>query len=181
MCSKRAEKIGQKEFVLCRNSLLRMLANKTGHLVSWSVLRDMERWIIYVAVPTRRGTFQKKRVKHEPPYRHAAGWVLLSGLSAKLQHKYYQKWSLPGPYWPEICDEVDFCEVLSTIRKDEGLIKTVDDRVELAVPVFRKNHMIAAISLSMPTSKVTHSLRENVFRMLLATAKTMEKSEEDSC
>jgi DNA-binding IclR family transcriptional regulator len=159
-------KLKKDGVILSRFLRLKMVADETGHAVSWSVLRCGERMILCAAAPGKRGTLLKKRVKHEPPYRHAAGWVLLAGLSPKMQHTAYKRWGVPGEYYPEICDEADFRDVLAAIRKNNGLIKPANDRIEMAVPVFREKRIVAVISLTLPKDKTSAEKTQDVFSRL---------------
>jgi DNA-binding IclR family transcriptional regulator len=164
---------------LGRISRLKSFADATGHTVSWSILRSGERMILYVVAPAQQGTLLKKRIKHEPPYRHAAGWMLLSGLSPRMQHAYYKRWHVPGEYWPEICDEADFRQVLATIRKNGGLVKSVEDRTEIAAPILRQDRVIAAISLSLSMEKTSVEESQELLSHLQETARDISQ-EEDS-
>jgi DNA-binding IclR family transcriptional regulator len=163
--------------VLSRISQLKLFADETGHSVSWSVLRGGERVILFVTAPARRGTLLKKRIKHEPPYRHAAGWMLMAGLSPRMMRAYYKKWGVPGDYWPEMCDEADFLQVLRTVQKNGGLVKSVDDRTEIAAPILREDRIIAAISLSLSMEKTSAEKSQELLSRLQETAR--EISQED--
>ncbi len=140
-----------------------------------AVLRKNNRVIIH-----EEKSFHELRVhniREKNAYDTSTGRLILAYLSKPDQHRYVQKYGLPGQgIWPEVEDEEDLINALARIKK-RGVAKQVSAAhiVGLAVPVVQGGGQVAALGIYLPESRFLPSKRDYILSELRQAAEQIHQ------
>ncbi|MEO7766006.1 MAG: IclR family transcriptional regulator C-terminal domain-containing protein [Ferruginibacter sp.] len=111
-------------------------------------------------------------------YPTASGRLLLSFLPEKVQEQLVDSFGLPdATMWPGIKSKPQLMAALKKIKTDQ-LVQTLSAHhiVGLAIPVFKKGQVIAALSVYLPESRFKPAHRDNIIKLMYRAANKIKES-----
>lgn len=137
-------------------------------------MKDNNRIILHQVTNTHE--LQVNTSPEKNAYLTASGRVMLAFKNPKEQEKFIQEYGLPGQMWPEIGSEKDLIIYLNKIKEKQMAIHHADsDIVGVAVPIFKKDKLIASLGVYLPETRFKYKKQELIFTELKNTAEYINK------
>lgn len=140
------------------------------------VIRGTKRITIYDVASTQ--ALHVRSSQERSVYETATGRLLLSFYGPAEREAFIQQAGLPEPkVWPEIESREYLEQALDKIRRDElAMTKSASHIVGLAVPVRRKENVIASLSVFLPDSRFNAVRKKEIVTALRRSAAEIEEN-----
>jgi len=164
-----------QSLVAASTDLMEELVNKINETCILAVLKNNKR-IVLNEVQANNDLQVKTKVEADI-YPTASGRILMSFLPDKELNQLIQSIGLPEPsIWAGIKSETNLLNALKKIRTDQ-MVQTLNPNhiVGLAIPVFKKGQVIAALSVYLPKSRFVPAHKENIFKLMNRTANKIKE------
>lgn len=170
-----------QSLVAASNDLMQELVKKVNETCILGILKNNKRLVVNEV--QANNDLQVKTNVEADIYNTSSGRLLLAFLPEKEQEGIIQKIGLPAPsIWAGIKNKSNLLSALNKIKISE-VVQTLSSNhiIGLAVPVFKKGRVIAALSVYLPESRLEPAHRENILRLMKRTVnKITERLDKDA-
>jgi len=145
------------------------LSKKIQENVLIAVLRGDTRIIVHHHI--YKQLVQATTQEEKKAYDSSTGRLLIALQNDDFQNKFILKYGLPNvSVWPEASTQKKFNACIKKIREDGyALIECTDQVLGIAAPIYKKDILIAALSIYVPSFRFDENKK---LKMLNATVKT---------
>jgi DNA-binding IclR family transcriptional regulator len=143
------------------------LTNKLNETSLLGILRNQKRLILYVANSSHDIQVQVKSERNV--YETASGRLLLAYLNEGELKRFLQQNGLPdASMWVEAADEKGLSETIFKIKERAFVNTFLPERgvMGFAVPIFKNNNVIAALSIFLPEYRCSKSKEQEIIKSL---------------
>ncbi|MCE5348125.1 MAG: helix-turn-helix domain-containing protein [Bacteroidales bacterium] len=154
---------------------MKALRNKLNEGIIIAIIQNNKRILLHEEMTTHELRVANREEKEV--YRTSTGRVMLACMTNSEQKAYVKKYGLPDEdSWPEIEDEEDFFNELNKIKKKQIAVHLAKSGIMgVAVPVFKKDKVIASLGVYLPKIRFTEEMQENIFKELPFSADQIMK------
>ena len=180
--------LGRKAYELTENSAyspalieaalpaMKAFAEQTGEYICLSVLEGDSRVILHNIMSTHpvqvmTGAFPRR----ETPYRSVSGRLLLAHLPQEKQNAFLLRNGPPGEEWKEMESEGQLKRTLAGIAQQALLEEKRKEITALAVPVFHKGRVVAAVGSFIPEYRFRKRHKQTILDLLSALPEKIEE------
>ncbi|MBC7888465.1 MAG: helix-turn-helix domain-containing protein [Ferruginibacter sp.] len=160
----------KQSLVTASTDLMQELVKKINETCILGVLKNNKR-IVLNEIQANNDLQVKTKAEAEI-YPTASGRILMSFLPDKELDQLIEKIGLPEPaVWAGIKSKNELLSALRKIKNDQ-LVQTLTPQhiVGVAIPIFKKGQVIAALSAYLPESRYKPAHRDNIFKYMQRTA-----------
>lgn len=139
-----------------------------------ATLKDNNRVILFQVTNTHE--LQVNTSPEKNAYLTATGRIMLAFKSLEEQEKFILEYGLPKQMWPEIKNKKDLLIELNKIKKKKMAIHhAASDIIGVAVPIFKKDNVLASLGVYLPESRFKHKIKKLILTELKNTANHINK------
>jgi len=137
-------------------------------------MKDNNRIILHQVTNTHE--LQVNTSPEKNVYLTATGRVMLAFKNPNELEKFIHEYGLPKQMWPEVRSEKDLIIDLNKIKEKQMAIHHADsDIIGVAVPIFKKDKLIASLGVYLPETRFRYKKQELIFTELKNTAEYINK------
>lgn len=165
----------KQELLKISKELMDNLSKELNEGCILSVLKGNMRLILHEVISSNELQVINKVEKEA--YQTSTGRMILACLEKKEQKLFIQKYGLPhSDVWPGIEDEDDLVHELHKINKKQIAEQTSTAHiVGVAVPIYKKNQIIASLGVYLPQTRYSPSMQNKTINCLRKTAKSINE------
>lgn len=151
------------------------LVEKINETCLLAILKNNKRLVVHEV--QANNDLQVKTKLEAEVYRTASGRILFAFLPEKERNQLVDKLGLPDvSFWPGIRTKNDLVHAASKIRTEQQVqTKNAHHIVGLALPIFRKNEVVAALSVYLPESRFNPKQKDAIFKAMQRTANKIKE------
>jgi IclR family KDG regulon transcriptional repressor len=164
-----------QSLVAASHDLMEELVKKVNETCILGVLKNNKRVVLNEV--QANNDLQVKTKFEADIYPTASGRILLSFMPEKEQNQLIENLGLPDPStWQGVKTTAQLLNALKQIKKDQ-IVQTLSQQhiVGLAIPVFKKGQVIAALSVYLPESRFAPAHRDNIVKLMHRTANKIKE------
>jgi DNA-binding IclR family transcriptional regulator len=164
----------KKELLEIASEPMKNLETKLNENCVLASMKDNNRIILHQVTNTHE--LQVNTSPEKNVYLTATGRVMLAFKTPIEQEKFIQEYGLPKQMWPEVRSEKDLIIDLNKIKEKQMAIHHADsDIIGVAVPIFKKDKLIASLGVYLPETRFRYKKQELIFTELKNTAEYINK------
>lgn len=155
---------------------IELLSKKLNENCLCAILRDNSRIVLVKAQSNhalQANTFTEKHA-----YNSSSGRLLVAMLSDEELDKFVQLYGASGrEFWKGSEHKETFMREISQIRKDGFAIQLTERGiVGIAIPIYSANHVIASLSVYLPSIRFNKERKTEILRSMQFTTKKIQKN-----
>jgi len=160
----------KKELLVIASEPIKNLGLKLNESCILASLKANNRITLYQVTNTHE--LQVNTRQEKDAYLTATGRVILAFKTPDEQEKYIHEYGLPNEMWPEVKNNRDLILELNKIKEKQMAIHHADsDVVGLAVPIFKKDKVLASLGVYLPETRFKYKFQQSIITELEKTAK----------
>ena len=165
----------EEELISICSPVMRMLENKVGHTVLFSIIQGGRRFIIHAA-DSRHSVFKNNETIREGKiYSTATGRAILAEADIETLTTVYEKYGAPtSSEWEGVYDFDTMLFALKELRKSKIVTKENENgSTSFATAIFRDMNCVGSVGFSAYIESAEH--KKSLCRILLGGAKEIER------
>lgn len=145
---------------------MKALCHKLNEGIIIAIIHNNKRILLHEEMTTHELRVANREEKDV--YKTSTGRVILACMTKSEQQAYVEKYGLPDEdSWPELEDEEDFFNELNKIKKKQiAMHQAKSCIIGVAVPIFKKDKVIASLGVYLPNIRFTAEMQENIYKEL---------------
>ena len=169
------EKNYDKELIKAASAVMEQVTNELKETCILAILKNDRRVCLH-----QTSVYNELSVStsiDKEAYNSASGRLLIAMLDTEGIERYIEKYGLPSEtVWGGVRDKSTLLQALNEIQQ-QGVARqqTRQYIVGLAIPVYRIDRVVAALSVYLPESRSTPAFEKKIIRLLRVAAKEISK------
>lgn len=163
-----------QNLITASTDLMQDLVNTVNETCLLGILKNNKRVVINEI--HANNDLQVKTKPEAPVYETASGRLLMAFLHDKELNQLIDNIGLPNTSaWPGIKSKIQLIKALQEINK-EKIVQTLTPNhiIGLAIPVFKKNLVIASLSVYIPESRYSAAHKKNILKLMQSVANNLK-------